>query len=95
MTQILRCQYTARRQGPPMGRDGACLPASEVFAEMVPGDACPSERPATAVLIPPAEADLEILEGEPLCLVADLQTQRRLAHAALQERLGVGLLPAP
>jgi hypothetical protein len=52
-----------------VGRDRACLPAAELVAEMVPGDAGPPEGSASAVLVAPAEAGFEVLEGEPLRLV--------------------------
>jgi hypothetical protein len=42
-----------------------------------------------------AEAVFEILEGEPLLLVTNLQAKRVLAHAPLQQRLGLGLLASP
>ena len=77
-----------------VGRDRARLPTAEVIAQASPRGACPLERPATAVLVTPAKAGFQVLQGEALRLLPDLQTKRVLAHTSPQERLGVGLLAA-
>jgi hypothetical protein len=55
----------------------------------------PPKGSPSAVLVTTAEAVFEILEGEPLLLVTNLQAKRVLAHAPLQQRLGLGLLASP